>query len=52
LLEENTVNLREIKIGQRVGNEYVVIEGLIEGEQIVMRDVVSLVNQQAVTAEY
>lgn len=52
LLEDNTVNLREIKIGQRVGNEYVVIEGLIEGEQIVMRDVVSLVNQQAVTAEY
>jgi membrane fusion protein (multidrug efflux system) len=52
LLEENTVNLREIKIGQRVGNEYVVIEGLIEGEQIVMRDVVSLVNQQAVTAQY
>jgi hypothetical protein len=28
----------------------VVMEGLIEGEQIVMRDVVSLVNQQAVTA--
>ena len=52
LLEDNTVNLREIKIGQRVANEYVVMEGLTEGEQIVMRDVVSLVNQQAVTAEY
>jgi multidrug efflux system membrane fusion protein len=52
LFEDDSVYLREIEIGKRVADEYVVMNGLEEGQQIVLRDVVSLVNQQAVTAEY
>ena len=52
LLEDNRVYLQEIQMGKRVANEYVVLDGLQEGQKIVMRDVVSLVNQQAVTPQY
>jgi len=52
MLEDNRVNLQEVKVGKRVANQYVVLDGLQEGQQIVMRDVVALVNQQVVTVQY
>jgi len=52
MLEDNRVNLQEVKVGKRVANQYVVLDGLQEGQQIVMRDVVALANQQVVTVQY
>jgi len=52
ILEDNRVNLQEVKVGKRVANQYVVLDGLQEGQQIVMRDVVALANQQVVTVQY
>jgi len=52
VFENDRVNLQAVKIGKRVANQYVILDGLQEGQQIVMRNVVSLVNQQAVTPQY
>ena len=50
-IENNVVYKTPIQLGRRINNEVVVLEGLAVGEEVVARDVNSLIDQQQVTTE-
>ncbi len=50
-IEGNMVNQVPVELGRRVGNEFVVLNGLTPAQPIVARDVNALVDQQIVVTE-
>ena len=50
-IDGNVLNQVPVELGRRVGNEFVVLHGLTNGQAIVARDVNALVDQQVVVTE-
>ena len=50
-VENNVVNKIPILLGRRINNEVVVLDGLNVGQNVIARDVNSLIDQQQVTTE-
>lgn len=51
IYQDGVIHKSPVKVGKRVGNEYIILAGLSVGQKIVARDVVSLANQQSVIVE-
>lgn len=51
VVQGNRITKTDVKLGRRVNNEYIVLDGLVPGQKIVARDVTSLSDEQVIAAE-